>query len=183
MSSWGKHDATIRVVLGAAWVMFFAVIVRCSSQPPMPAPPPQSQHSFPSLGINNTPPTPPMNAPVPSDYPNVRPGPPPPQVPGIAPAACEASQNSADRSLLAEARAAAMADASAFSRGQQVRYAEGSVSAEAPNIVCGSLYFDAFGGTWSYVYLNGRVHGRWRDPAEPQSLQARYCGFQPRTCD
>ena len=59
------------------------------------------------------------------------------------PMACEASQNQADRTLMARARRMALRDAEQFSRGQPVRSYESWVSAEAPEIVCGRVWFDA----------------------------------------
>lgn len=110
--------------------------------------------------------------------------------------ACEASTNAQDRALIARATEAALADARPFARGLGVGSHEAWVSAENPNVACGSLWFDAEGGNVSYVYVNGQVHGRWREISDeargiPRSsarahysdYRARYCQFDWRTCD
>ncbi len=123
------------------------------------------------------------------------PGPPPtPDASHEPPMACEASQNQADRVLMARARRMALRDAEQFSRGQPVRSYESWVSAEAPEIACGRVWFDAESGPLSYAYVNGEVYGRWREIAAADARQPfdasspfrrvrEFCQYEQRTCE
>ncbi|HCK84059.1 MAG TPA: hypothetical protein DHW63_05935 [Hyphomonadaceae bacterium] len=121
-------------------------------------------------------------APHPSDYAGVQPGP-RPRSPGLgAPQACEQRRDPADVALYESALPAILADARAHAHGAPVELLEAAVSADFPQVICGSVYFDAYGGMWRFVYESGRVHGRWRDLEEPLDLVFAYCRPAPRSC-
>lgn len=119
----------------------------------------------------------------------------PPSSPfSVTPLACEASTHSNDRRLMARARDAALRDAEALSTRQPVRPYISWVSAEAPEIACGMVWFDAEGGALSYAYVNGKVYGRWReiaaaDAGQPHEASSpfrrvrEFCQYERRTCE
>lgn len=104
------------------------------------------------------------------------------QAPALPMLECERVRAQADESLYSRAARAVIEDAAPFARGRQFRINQAYISAAHPTVVCGTVEFETLGGQLFFVYVDGQVRGRWRDPSGPQELRAQLCAAPPRSC-